>query len=234
MTESEPAVQQGSTAGGIRVLVVDDHQVVAHGLALLLSRHPGLEVMGVATTGAEAVRLGMERQPNVVLLDFHLPDMTGAEVAQQLRRTCPNAALVVLTADASDEILFKSIEAGACGFMLKSEAASQVVESVRRAAEGEMLIPGAMLLSLLSRQRAGGQSAVETDGEVKNVLTAREHEILQLMSQGLDNRSIADRLVISYSTVRTHVQNVLDKLEAHSKLDALARAHERGLLLRAR
>lgn len=230
--EPEPPPAGGDTAGGpIRVLVVDDHRVVAHGLTLSLSHDARIDVVGVAVNGSEAIKLAAECRPDVVLLDYHLPDATGAEVAERIRADCPDAAVVILTADSSEEILLRSVKAGACGFLLKSEAAPQVIEAVHRAAEGEMLIPPAMLVSLLSRQRPEA-AGPEQLGAVADVLTPREREILMLMAQGSDNRAISDRLVISYSTVRTHVQNILDKLNAHSKLGALAIAQEMGLLQR--
>jgi DNA-binding NarL/FixJ family response regulator len=211
----------------IRVLIVEDHQVVADGLGLALSRDDRIEVVGMATTVAEAVALAPRVNPKVVLLDYHLPDGTGADAARAIRADCPDAAVVVLTADGSDDAMLASIESGVCGFLLKSQAAAQVVEAVHRAAEGEMLIPAGLLAALIGRGRSKAQERpARFPGDE---LTARETEVLLLMSEGLDNHAIAERLVISYATVRSHVQNVLDKLGAHSKLEAVARASERGL-----
>jgi len=211
------------------VLIVEDHRVVADGLALALSRDPDLHVAGVAVTAAEAVRLAVREQPDVVLLDYHLPDGTGADVARSVLRDRPDTAVVILTGDESDEILMNAIEAGVSGFLLKSQAATQVVSAVRRAAEGEMLIPPSMLAGLLGRQRTQQEERREPPSSAIT-LTAREQEILGMMADGLDNRAIAERLVISYTTVRSHVQNVLDKLGAHSKLEVLAIAVRRGLV----
>jgi DNA-binding NarL/FixJ family response regulator len=207
--------------------VVDDHAIVAEGLELALGRDPTIHVVGVASTAAEAVSMAREARPDVVLMDQHLPDGTGTEAAALIRDDLPETAIVMLTGDNDERVLLAAIESGACGYLLKSNAAPQVIDAVHRAAEGEMLIPAAVLAGLLGRQRrertTGRPHLVEP-------LTQREQEVLDLMARGMDNRVIADHLIISYTTVRTHVQNVLSKLGAHSKLEALARANEYGLL----
>ena len=219
--EPEPASEP------IRVLVVDDHAIVAEGLELALGRDPTIHVVGVASTAAEAVSMAREARPDVVLMDQHLPDGTGTEAAALIRDDLPETAIVMLTGDNDERVLLAAIESGACGYLLKSNAAPQVIDAVHRAAEGEMLIPAAVLAGLLGRQRrertTGRPHLVEP-------LTQREQEVLDLMARGMDNRVIADHLIISYTTVRTHVHNVLSKLGAHSKLEALARANEYGLL----
>jgi DNA-binding NarL/FixJ family response regulator len=212
----------------IRVLVVDDHRMVADGLALTLSHNPGITVVGVGMTVAEGVSLAVEHRPDVVLMDYFLPDGTGAEAAAQIREHLPNVAIVILNANGGDDALLAAVDAGACGFLLKTQAAIQVVEAVRRASEGEMLIPAATLVGLIARRRQSGASAVAYPH--RDTLTTREHEILALMAQGASNRAIAEQLMIEYSTVRSHVQRILDKLGAHSKLEAVARASEEGLL----
>ena len=217
------------TESQIRVLIVEDHQVVADGLELALNRDAGLHVVGTATTRAQAVQLAHETKPQVVLMDYHLPDGTGADAAREILGHRTEAAVVVLTADASDEALLAAVEAGACGFLAKSQAAAQVVEAVHRAAEGEMLIPASRLVGLLGRQKKLVGQERERE-QLAQSLTQREREVLTLMARGMDNRAIADQLVVGYTTIRTHVQNVLDKLGAHSKLEAVARANEYGLL----
>lgn len=212
-----------------RVLIVEDHLILAEGLALALGRCDDLLVVGLAGSVAEAVALADQEVPHVVLMDYHLPDGTGAQAALAIRRRLPEAAIVMLTADASDEVLMAAVEAGACGFLLKSNAAAQVIEAVRRAADGEMLIPAATLARLIGRQREQARRQAERSRLLEK-LTPRELEVLALMARGLDNRAIAHRLVLSYATVRGHVQNILSKLDAHSKLEAVARAVEYGLL----
>jgi DNA-binding NarL/FixJ family response regulator len=215
----------------IRVLIVDDLRVLAEGVELVLGRHDDMEVVGLAGTVAEATRLAGEQRPNVVLMDFYLPDGTGAQAATAIREAQPDVAVVVLTAETNQDALLAAVESGACGFLQKTQAAAQVVDAVRRAAEGEMLIPAATLAGLVARQRARLHEQSERT-RLLSTLTPREREILSLMAQGLDNRAIAEQLVISFTTVRGHVQSILQKLDAHSKLEAVARASEYGLVER--
>jgi DNA-binding NarL/FixJ family response regulator len=220
-----PAEPAGRTA----VLIVEDHQVLAEGLELALERHEDLDVVGWAPTVQQALALARERRPQVVLMDFHLPDGTGAEAAGKLRRELEDVAIVFLSADSSEDALIAAIESGASGYLVKSGAAAQVADAVRRAAEGEMLIPAATLAGLLARQRQRQREEAALQ-KLAGQLTPREREILQLMAQGLDNRAIAEKLFISFTTVRGHVQNILEKLDAHSKLEAVARANQHGLI----
>ncbi len=213
----------------IRILLVEDHPIVAEGLQLALGRHDDLLVVGAARTVGEAKKLAAELAPSVVLLDYHLPDGSGAEAARLVRDAAPRAALVMLTADASDEAMLASIEAGVCGYLVKSEAVADIAVAVRRAASGEMLIPPATLVGLLGRRRQRADRAARR-AVLSERLTPRETEVLQLMAQALDNRVIGERLGISVATVRVHVQNVIEKLDAHSRLEAVLRASELGLV----
>jgi DNA-binding NarL/FixJ family response regulator len=209
----------------IRILIVEDHLVVAEGLELALGRYEDLLVVGSAVTADDAERLTLERDPHVVLMDHHLPDRSGAEAAAAVRRAKPHLAVVMLTADTSDETMIAALEAGACGYLLKTRPSSEIVTAIRRAAEGEFLFPADKLSRLFAIRRSKVLAADE-----QPALTAREREILELMGQGLDNAAIAERLVIGVNTVRHHVQNILEKLRVHSKLEAVARAYEVGLL----
>jgi len=212
-----------------RILLVEDHPIVAEGLQLALGRHDEFRVVGTAATVAEAARLAATLQPSVVLLDYHLPDGSGADAARMIRSAVPHAAIVMLSADASDDAMLASIEAGVSGYVVKSEAAAEIATAVRRAAAGEMLIPPATLAGLLGRQRQRAYKAARRT-ELAERLTPRESEVLQLMSKGTDNRAIADQLGISLATVRVHVQKVIEKLGAHSRLEAVVRANEYGLV----
>jgi DNA-binding NarL/FixJ family response regulator len=212
-----------------RVLIVEDHPIVADGLQLALSRNEDLRVVGTASTLADAQRLAARVLPSVVVLDYHLPDGTGAEAAGAIRQAAPDAAFIILTADTSDETMLSSIEAGVSGYVVKSEAAADIVDAVRRVAAGEMLIPPTILAGLLARQRQRAERAVRRH-ELRERLTPRETEILQLVARGVDNRAIADRLGISIATVRVHVQKVIEKLGAHSRLEAVVRANDHGLI----
>jgi two-component system NarL family response regulator len=206
----------------ITVLVVDPHLVVAEGLESLFASQPEFEVVGRASTVKEAITLAAGTAPDVVLADFRLPDGTGAEIAQSLRERRSRAAVVLLSEVESVGALLAAAEAGGRGYILKKRAASEVFDAVRRAAAGELLIPAPVLAELLSRK---GDQAV-----LLSSLTEREREILGLMAKGLDNRQVAERLGITYGTVRSHVRSVVSKLGAHSKMEAVVHAEELGLI----
>lgn len=220
-----------TTANGapIRVLVVEDQRAVAAAFGAMLSRQEDMRVVGIAVSIAEATRLASEAAPDVVLMDYHLPDGTGAEATEAIRRIHPRSQIIVLTGSAETSAMLAAFEAGAAGYLLKTQPAEDVVEAVRRAAAGEMLIP-IETVALLLRQRRERERAGAERERVIATLTPREREVLALLAKGLDNQTIADRLVVSINTVRMHVQNVLDKLDAHSRLQAVIRASEYGIV----
>ncbi len=215
----------------VRILLVEDHPIVAEGLRLTLSRADDLDVVGTARGIAEARGLAADLRPDLVLLDYHLPDGTGAEAARLIHATAPDAVIVMLTADASDDAMIAAIEAGVAGYVVKSEAIGGIADAVRRAAAGEMLIPPTALVSLLARAQQHRQREAAR-AELKERLTPRELEILERMARALDNQAIADQLGIAVATVRVHVQNVIGKLGAHSRLEAVILAQEYHLLAR--
>lgn len=213
----------------IKVLLVDDHALLLEGLEALLGDHADISVVGTARTVSQATEAAARLHPDVVLMDFRLPDGTGAAAAVAMRSSESAPAIVFLSADDSHDSVLAAVEAGAVGYLVKSDAARDVAEAVRRAAAGEMLVPPGVLAQLISRQRekardhAAGKVMVES-------LSSREMEVLKLMAGGMDNQSLADKLFISYATVRGHVRNILAKLGAHTKLEAVAKASEFGLL----
>jgi two-component system, NarL family, response regulator DevR len=219
------SVSEGGEAepGTARVLLVEDHPVVAEGLVALLEGHPQLEVLASVQSVADAVRIAASQPVDVAIVDFRLPDGTGADAAIGIREHRPEAAVIFLSADDSDQAILAAVEAGASGYLVKSASGPRIVDAVRRAAEGEMLIPAPKLAALLGRRRElAGQ-----DGDRARQLaslTPREYEILQLLTQGMDNREIADRLNVAYPTVRSHVRKVLEKLGARSRLEAVVKA----------
>lgn len=208
--------------GPIRVLIVDDHELVAESLERLLADQSDIEVVGIAGTGAEALEMAAELRPDVVLMDFKLPDADGTDVARQVKERRPEAKVVMVTGYAEDAILIRAIEAGCSGFVTKQQASATVVSAVRAASVGESLIEPTLLARLLPRLRQTDRRTVD--------LTTRETEILKLVAEGLTNQAIAERLVISTNTVRNHVQNILTKLGVHSKLEAVATAVRRGMI----
>jgi DNA-binding NarL/FixJ family response regulator len=213
------------------VLIVEDHRVMADGLELVLGREPDIAVVGIAATAADGVRMAKRHKPAVVLMDYHLPDMNGAEAARRIMEIARGTAVVMLTAESGDAALVECIEAGASGYLPKSLASAQVVDAVRRAATGEAVLPAGMLARALEHAKSDSDRRARAR-EIVGQLTPREHDVLRLLALGLDNHAIADRLGIAYSTVRTHVQGLIDKLGARSRLEAVAKASEAGLLER--
>src|ERR1700737_3636091 len=213
----------------ITVLLVDDYLLVSEGLAAIINATGALKVVGTAPTAAEAVRLATLQQPDVVVMDSHLPDASGADIAGRIREGQPAVPIIFLSADESEAAMIAAVRAGACAYLPKSRATADVVAAVRRAAEGEMMIPAAQLARLLARSQEMARDEDERR-RLLDGLTPREKEVLALMAEGLDNRAIAAELGIGFTTVRGHVQNILEKLDAHSKLEALACAARYGLL----
>jgi two-component system nitrate/nitrite response regulator NarL len=207
-----------------RVLIVEDHRVVAEGLAALLDDDPDLRVAGSVATVAEAERLTPAGPVDVIVADYWLPDGTGVGAVAALRAHWPDAAVLFLSVDDSDEVMLSALEAGAAGYLVKTAGGADVISAVRRAAEGEILVPPHRLTALLTVRRERAERSRRLDS-----LTPREREILSLMAEGMDNREVAARLHVSYATVRSHVRHLLGKLGARSKLEAVVRAADWGL-----
>lgn len=207
----------------VSVLIVDDHEVFAEGLAMILASAPDLRCGGVAHTAERGLQLARELRPDVVLLDHHLPDRKGATAVGEFA-AAGVGSVVILTSDTSEEVLLASFEAGAAGYLLKTRAAQHVLDGVRHAAAGETLISASTLARVLRR------GAAATGGRPRSQLTDREHEVLAAMADGLDTAAIGERLGVTISTARTYIQTVLEKLEASSRLQAVVRAKRAGLL----
>jgi DNA-binding NarL/FixJ family response regulator len=203
-------------------LIVEDHRVVAEGLAALINNQADMEVVGSVGTVAECATAAMELRPDVALLDFRLPDGTAPDAASSIRSVRPEAKVIFLTREDSDAARFAAVQAGASAFIHKSRAAAEVVAAIRDVARGKMLITPRTIATLLVKRRA-----IEAQFES---LTPREKEVLKLMAEGLPSRSIASELGISYTTVRTHIRSLGGKLGVHSKLEAIVKAREMGLL----
>jgi two-component system, NarL family, response regulator DevR len=207
----------------VRVLVVDDHEVLASSLAMVLDDEPDLKSVGVAGTLEKARSMIATTAPDVILLDHRLPDGDGVAAIGELRALRPSAQIVVLTASAADHVLVAAIEAGASGFVSKSRSLDELTAAVRAAATGESVISPEMLARLLPRLQRSGRAR-------HNDLTEREREVLGLLADGLSNAAIATQLFVSVHTVRNHIANLSAKLGAHSKLEVLSIAVRDGLL----
>jgi len=206
----------------IRVLIVEDHQIVADGLRALLNDQKDMTVVGMVGSVGESAAKALELLPDIVLLDFRLNDGTGADAAAAIRRVAPNAKHIFLTREDSDVARFAALESGASGFIHKSRAAGEVVDAIRKVAGGGTLITPSAIAALINRRR-------QTDTQ-RESLTAREKEVLRLMAEGVSSRDIASKLGISYATVRTHIRSLDAKLGVHSKVQAIVKARELALI----
>jgi DNA-binding NarL/FixJ family response regulator len=209
-------------AGPTRVLVVEDHQVVAEGLAALINDQKDMKVIGHAGSVAESIARSAELEPDLVLIDFRLTDGTGADAAAGIRQVRPDTKLIFLTREDSDAARYAAVEAGASAFIHKSRAAQDVVDAIRTVADGGTLFTPRTIAQLLNNQR-------ESEAQLER-LTPREKQVLRLMAEGTSSRDIARRLGISYTTVRTHIRSLGSKLGVHSKLEAIVKARELALV----
>lgn len=215
--------------GKIDVLLVEDHRLMFEGLSSLLAEYTDINVVGVATTVADSVEKAVLLKPDLVLMDYRLPDGDGAQASERIRELQPETAVLFLSADPSESAMMRAVEAGGAGFVSKAASAEVLVSSIRKAAAGEFLLEAATMARLLERKRRD-QSAASARAQLTAEMTARERDVLKLMARGMDNFEIADELGIGYGTVRGHVRGVLEKLGAHSRLQAVAEARKAGLV----
>ena len=201
-----------------RVQIVDDHFLFAEALGSVIRELSEYDLVGIAVTGPQAISMTQEMQPDVILLDYHLPGYTAEQLMPRLLNVSPESRVIILTSDTSQATLVKGIRAGVSGFLTKDRALDDVVQALGTVAGGG---------SVLTDEQVAMGHDDPADG---NQLTQREIEILRLLARGKDTQAIAEDLTISSNTVRTHLQNIFAKLGAHSKLEAVALAGRRGLL----
>lgn len=210
-------------ANGLRVLVVDDHPLFRRGVRGLLDSVPGIEVVGEAADGSEALRLATELRPDLVLMDLTMPGLSGVEATRQVRRASPSTAVLVLTMVEDEDAVVAALRAGASGYLLKGVGQEDLLAAVHTVAEGGVVVGGGVARRVLATL-SGASPAVVPAAEG---LTAREAEVLELMGRGFDNPRIARTLGISVKTVQNHVSRVLVKLQARDRVDAVLRVHGR-------
>src|ERR1700716_3398018 len=228
---SRPDMASGREAPRLplQILVVQDHPLLASAIAFILGGEPDIKVCGIARSGADAAAVAFRNKADVVLMDFNLPDVTGPSAATMIRARLPDVAIVFHSAEDSETALLDAIDSGATAYLTKSATADQIVEAVRQVGRGAVLIPAALFAKAIARQRV--EVAKESDrDQLLAKFTTREREVLKLLAEGLDTTSMSHRLGIADHTVEWHVKHVIEKLGAHSKLQAVIAAARHGLI----
>lgn len=213
----------------VRVLIVQDHPLLAAAIARVLDGQADLTVTGISATAAEAVRAATRDKPDVVLMEYRLPDLSGPDAAEQILGAYPRAAIVFHNADDSEAAPLDAIDSGASAFLSRSATGAQIIEAVRRAAQGEIQIPVELFAKAIARQRKTASQQTERN-QLMALLTKRELEVLLLLARGLDTVAIAEELGIAGHTVEWHVRHLIEKLGVHSKLQAVVKAARKGLI----
>jgi DNA-binding NarL/FixJ family response regulator len=220
------------TSGGepIRVLVVDDHALFRRGLEMVLTQEPDIELVGEASDGAEAVAKAGQTLPDIVLMDVRMPKRSGIEACTAIKDIAPSAKIIMLTISDEEADLYDAIKAGAMGYLLKEISIDEVAAAIRAVHGGQSLISPSMASKLLSEFASMIKKGDSRQQVPAPKLTDREMEVLRLVAKGLNNRDIAKQLFISENTVKNHVRNILEKLQLHSRMEAVVYAVREKLL----
>lgn len=223
----------------ITVLLVDDQSLMRMGFRMVLDAEDGIEVIGEAADGTTAISMVRSLRPDVVLMDVRMPGMNGIDATAQIATEFPTTKVLILTTFDLDEYAFAGLRAGASGFLLKDTRPAELADAIRTVASGEAVVSPRITRRMLEMfagqlpstggQGTGDESPVDPGIES---LTVREREVLELIAQGMSNAEIADHLVLSSTTIKTHVGNVLAKLEVRDRVQAVVRAYEAGLMRR--
>lgn len=213
----------------VRIMLADDHAILRTGLRLMLSNVPNLEVVGEATNGREALAKAEELKPDVVIMDITMPEMNGIEATTELKKRLPKTKVLFLTMHENEELLFRTVQAGGSGYVLKKSADNELVEAIYQVSRGETFLrpdlAKQVVQDYLSRVDKGEETQSYED------LTEREREVLQLLAMGMTNQQVADKLVLSVRTVETHRARIMDKLGIKGRAALVAYAKRRGLVL---
>jgi NarL family two-component system response regulator LiaR len=212
-------------ASHIRILITDDHAVVREGLSSFISLEPDMEVVAEAGDGVEAVEIALALVPDIILMDIVMPKQTGIEALQQLQEASSPAKVIVLTSFAEYEQLYPAIKAGAMGYLLKDSTPEQLVQAIRDVYQGQTSLSPVIARMLIDEIKKESELPLSEDP-----LTDREVEVLKLVAQGLSNKEIAERLVVSEGTVGTHISNILEKLHLANRTQAALYALRRGMV----
>jgi len=223
-----PEADAGRRGAAARLIIADDHELARAGLRSMIGGEPGLEIIGEATNGREALELARRYEPDLALLDMRMPEMDGLAATRAIKQECPKTAVVIVTMHENPDYLFEALKAGAAGYLLKDASQREVVTAVRRVLRGESLLNQDLATQLL--RRLAGEASGAAGARPPERLTPREHEVLRLLAQGQTNREIAKSLVVSVGTVKVHVEHIIAKLGVSDRTQAAVRAVELGLL----
>jgi len=212
----------------IRILLADDHAVVRQGTRELLEQQDDLEVVAEACDGREAVQLALQENPDVVVMDFSMPELNGIEATRQIKAVAPNIAVLVLTAYDSEQYIFAFLAAGAAGYLLKDVSVEQLIHAIRAVYAGESMLHPAVARKVISHFAQPEQKTRPPDGAEQ--ITERELAVLKLAAQGHSNRDIAQQLGISVRTAQTHLSNMFNKMGVGSRTEAVMYALRQGLI----
>jgi DNA-binding NarL/FixJ family response regulator len=218
----------------IRVLIADDQPVVRDGLAMLLELHDDVKIVATAADGVEAVERACAERPDIVLMDLRMPRLEGAEATRQILAALPDTRVLVLTTYADDEFLFSALQAGARGYLTKDATAEEIEHAIRAVVAGQTHLDPAIQQRLVTVALNRTPPAPTPTGpasptELADELTPREVEVLKLIAAGLSNREIADKLVLSNATVKTHINRIFSKTGARDRAQAVRYAYQHGL-----
>lgn len=229
-TERAPEESDGADREPIRVLVVDDHALFRRGLEIVLAQEEDIEVVGEAGDGAEAVEKAADLLPDIVLMDVRMPKRGGIEACTSIKEVSPSAKIIMLTISDEEADLYDAIKAGATGYLLKEISTEEVATAIRAVADGQSQISPSMAAKLLTEFKSMVQRTDERRLVPAPKLTGRELEVLRLVATGRNNRDIAKELFISENTVKNHVRNILEKLQLHSRMEAVVYAMREKIL----
>jgi DNA-binding NarL/FixJ family response regulator len=221
---------ESTFADPIRVLVVDDHALFRRGLEMVLEQEPDIEVVGEASDGTEAVEQATETTPDVVLMDVRMPRRGGIDACTAIKDAVPSTKIIMLTISDEEADLYDAIKAGAMGYLLKEISIEEVASAIRAVHGGQSLISPSMASKLLNEFASMIKRTDERQQVPTPRLTDREMEVLRLVAKGLNNRDIAKQLYISENTVKNHIRNILEKLQLHSRMEAVVYAVREKLL----
>jgi two-component system response regulator NreC len=210
-----------------RLLIVDDHAVVRSGLRMLLENERDIEIIGEASSAREAIETTMRVKPNVILMDIGLPDLSGIDATREIKKRYPDVAIVALTIHEDEEYFFKMLEAGATGYVPKRAAPEELITAIRAAATGQVYLYPSLAKLLVRDFLSGGRPAGEL---AQSDLTDREQEVLTFLAEGANNEEIAIALVISPKTVARHRENIMRKLNLHSRSELVRYAIRKGII----